>query len=297
MPFADYQPFHVDAAGVDIFGMKGGSGPPLLLLHGHPQTHQIWHRCADVLARHFTVIATDLRGHGASAKPATDQYHTPYSKRAMAVDQIAVMRHFGFERFFVCAHDRGARVAYRMALDHPLVVERLMLLDIAPTRAMYEATNRELATANFHWFLLIQPQPLPERLIGADPDAYLERIMSSAHAGLTPFAPHAWQAYREAIAQPGAIHAMCEDYRAAASIDMEHDRADVERGHKIVCPLRVLWGAKATLHRCFQPLDEWRHMARDVSGRALECGHYLPEEVPDELLAEALAFFKSTETR
>jgi haloacetate dehalogenase len=297
MPFEDYQPFHVDAAGVDIFGMKGGSGPPLLLLHGHPQTHQIWHKCADVLAQHFTVVAPDLRGYGASAKPATDAQHTPYSKRAMAADQIAVMRHFGFERFMVCAHDRGARVAYRMALDFPDNVERLMLLDIAPTLAMYEATTREFASLYFHWFLLIQPQPLPERLIGADPDAYLEGLMRSPHAGLAPFAPHAWQAYREAIAAPGAVHAMCEDYRAAASIDLVHERADLERGHKIACPLRVLWGEKGVLQRCFEPLDEWRPLARDVSGRSLDCGHYIPEEVPESLLAEMLAFFDSGDTR
>jgi haloacetate dehalogenase len=295
MPFEQYQSFHVDAAGVDIFGMKGGSGPPLLLLHGHPQTHLIWRECADVLARHFTVIATDLRGYGASAKPASDAQHTPYSKRAMAADQIAVMRHFGFDHFFVCAHDRGARVAYRMALDFPDAVDRLMLLDIAPTLAMYEATTREFATAYFHWFLLIQPEPLPERLIGADPEAYMQGVMRSPHAGLAPFMPHAWAAYAEAMAAPGAIHAMCEDYRAAATIDLVHERADLERGHKIACPLRVLWGEKGVLQRCFEPLKEWQHLARDVSGRALDCGHYIPEEMPDALLAEVLAFFESNE--
>jgi haloacetate dehalogenase len=224
MPFEDYEPFTFDAAGVDIFGMKGGNGPPLLLLHGHPQTHEIWHRLAGVLAQHFTVIATDLRGYGASAKPPSDAQHTPYSKRAMAADQVAVMRHFGFERFMVCAHDRGARVAHRMALDFPEAVDRLMLLDIAPTLAMYEATDRAFATAYFHWFFLIQPEPLPELLIGAHPDAYVERVMGSRHAGLAPFAPHALQAYRDALRQPGAVHAMCEDYRASASIDLEHDR-------------------------------------------------------------------------
>ncbi|SAL67511.1 hydrolase [Caballeronia choica] len=295
MPFENYQPFRVGAAGVDIFGMKGGSGPPLLLLHGHPQTHEIWHKCAPILAQHFTVIATDLRGYGASAKPRSDAEHTPYSKRAMAADQVAVMRHFGFERFLVCAHDRGARVAHRMALDFPDAVDRLMLLDIAPTLAMYEATNREFATTYFHWFFLIQPSPLPELLIGGNTNAYLERVMGSRHAGLKPFAPHALQAYRDALASPGAVYAMCEDYRASASIDLEHDRADLERGRKIACPLRVLWGAEGVIERCFKPLDEWRRVARDVSGRALPCGHYIAEEEPQALLEEVLSFFETSE--
>jgi haloacetate dehalogenase len=295
MTFADFTPFRVAAAGTEIFGLKGGSGAPLLLLHGHPQTHMIWHRCAERLAQHFTVIATDLRGYGASGKPESDEAHTPYSKRAMAVDQVAVMHRFGFERFLVCAHDRGARVAHRMALDHPDAVERLMLLDIAPTLAMYEGTTRAFATAYFHWFFLIQPQPLPETMIGADPAVYVERVMGSRHAGLAPFAPHALRAYIDALRQPGAVHAMCEDYRASASIDLEHDRADIERGHRIACPLRVLWGAQGIVGQCFDPLDEWRRVARDVSGRALDCGHYIPEEAPDALVAEMRDFFEASE--
>jgi haloacetate dehalogenase len=295
MPFENYVPFTVDANGVSIFGMKGGNGPPLLLLHGHPQTHEIWHRLADVLAQHFTVIATDLRGYGASGKPPSDAQHLPYSKRAMAADQVAIMQHFGFEHFMVCAHDRGARVAHRMAVDFPRAVDRLMLLDIAPTLAMYEATDRTFATAYFHWFLLIQPEPLPELLIGSQPDAYVERVMGSRHAGLAPFAPHALQAYRDALKQPGAVHAMCEDYRASATIDLEHDRADIECGNKIACPLRVLWGAEGVIEKNFKALDEWRRVARDVSGRKMPAGHYIAEEVPDELLAEMLAFFEADE--
>jgi haloacetate dehalogenase len=295
MPFENYVPFTVDANGVSIFGMKGGNGPPLLLLHGHPQTHEIWHRLADVLAQHFTVIATDLRGYGASGKPPSDAQHLPYSKRAMAADQVAIMQHFGFEHFMVCAHDRGARVAHRMAVDFPKAVDRLMLLDIAPTLAMYEATDRTFATAYFHWFLLIQPEPLPELLIGSQPDAYVERVMGSRHAGLAPFAPHALQAYRDALKQPGAVHAMCEDYRASATIDLEHDRADIECGNKIACPLRVLWGAEGVIEKNFKALDEWRRVARDVSGRKMPAGHYIAEEVPDELLAEMLAFFEANE--
>lgn len=293
MPFADFTPFRVTAGDVDIHGVKGGAGPPLLLLHGHPQSHLIWHRCAAQLAEHFTVIATDLRGYGASGKPPSDATHTAYSKRAMAADQVAVMRHFGYERFLVCAHDRGARVAHRMALDFPDAVERLMLLDIAPTLAMYDATDREFATANFHWFMLIQPSPLPELLIGGNPDAYIDRLLGSGQAGFAPFAPHALRAYRDAFAAPGAIFATCEDYRASAGIDLEHERADLERGMKIACPLRVLWGEQGVIGRRFDALDEWRRVARDVSGRALPCGHYIPEEQPDMLLAEMLAFFEA----
>jgi len=295
MPFADFTPFRVTAGDVDIHGVKGGAGPPLLLLHGHPQSHLIWHRCAAQLAEHFTVIATDLRGYGASAKPPSDATHTAYSKRAMAADQVAVMRHFGYERFLVCAHDRGARVAHRMALDFPDAVERLMLLDIAPTLAMYEATDRTFATLYFHWFFLIQPEPLPETLIEGNPDVYVDRVMGSRHAGLAPFAPEVLVEYRKALRQPGAVHAMCEDYRASATIDLEHDRADIERGHKIACPLRVLWGAEGVVEKCFEPIAEWRKVARDVSGRSLPCGHYIPEEAPAELVTEMLSFFEAVE--
>jgi haloacetate dehalogenase len=293
MSFQGYEPFRVDAAGVEIVGKKRGDGPPLLLLHGYPQTHEMWHACADELARHFTVIAPDLRGYGASAKPATDIRHAPYSKRAMAADQVAVMRHFGFERFLVCAHDRGARVAHRMAMDFPDAVDRLMLLDIAPTLAMYEGTDLAFARANFHWFFLIQPAPLPETMIGANPQVFLERLMANHHTGASPFAAHAMQAYRAAFASAETIAATCEDYRASASIDLDHDRADVERGRKIACPLRVLWGQEAVLARCFDVLAEWRKVARDVSGRGLPCGHYIPEEQPAALLEEMRAFFEA----
>ncbi|WP_244826775.1 alpha/beta fold hydrolase [Caballeronia sp. TF1N1] len=293
MSFRGYEPFRVNAAGVEIAGEKGGDGPPLLLLHGYPQTHEIWHSCADELARHFTVIATDLRGYGASAKPPSDERHAPYSKRAMAADQVAVMRHFRFERFPVCAHDRGARVAHRMAIDFPDAVDRLMLLDIVPTLAMFEATDRALLSANFHWFLMNQPSPFPEKMIGADTTGFIEHLMGRGRAGLAPFAPHALQAYRDALAAPDAVFATCEDYRASAGIDLEHDRDDTERGVKIACPVRVLWGEQGVLERAFDVLGQWRRVARDVSGRALDCGHYVPEEVPQELLVEMRAFFEA----
>ena len=305
MAFDHFTQFQVDTGGARIHGLKGGTGPALLLLHGHPQTHMIWHLLAPRLAEHFTVIATDLRGYGASSKPRAvaaggndieDAAHALYSKREMAADQVAVMRHFGFDQFLVCAHDRGARVAHRMALDHPASVERLMLLDIAPTLTMYENTDRAFATAYFHWFFLIQPAPFPEELLGANPNAYVERVMGSRHAGLGVFAPEALAAYKAAFANPDIIHAICEDYRAAATIDLEHDRDDRERGRKVACPLRVLWGEYGVIEQCFDALDAWRGVARDVSGRALSCGHYIPEEVPDVLYAEMIAFFTAQES-
>jgi haloacetate dehalogenase len=295
MPFERYTPFAVrTASGIDIHGVKGGDGPPLLLLHGHPQTHMIWHRCADELAKHFTVIATDLRGYGASSKPQGDPEHITYSKRAMAADQVEVMRQLGHERFLVCAHDRGARVAHRMALDHADAVERLMLLDIAPTLAMYEQTDRTFATRYFHWFFLIQPEPLPETLIGANTDLYVDLMLGKGETGLDEFAPEALDAYRSALRQPGAVHAICEDYRAAATIDLEHDRTDIERGHKVACPMRVLWGERGVIESCFDALAEWRKVARDVSGRSLACGHYIPEQASAELVTEMLAFFAAS---
>lgn len=209
MPFDHFTPFRVVAGDTDIFGVKGGAGPPLLLLHGHPQSHLIWGRCAAELARHFTVIATDLRGYGASGKPPSDAAHTPYSKRAMAADQVAVMRRLGFEQFMILAHDRGARVAHRLAVDHADRVSRLALLDIAPTLAMYEQTSEAFARAYWHWFFLIQPAPLPERLIEADPAAYLRDVMGRRSAGLAPFDPHALAEYTRCLALSGTAHTAC----------------------------------------------------------------------------------------
>jgi haloacetate dehalogenase len=278
------------AAGVHIHVRVGGQGAPLLLLHGHPQTHAIWHKVAPTLARHFTLVAADLRGYGDSAKPAGEPAHANYAKRTMALDMLRVMQHLGHPRFSVLAHDRGARVAHRLALDHAAAVRRLVLLDIAPTLAMYEQTSDAFARAYWHWFFLIQPAPLPERLIDADPAAYVRDVMGRRSAGLAPFDPRALAAYQRALALPGAAHGLCEDYRAAAGIDLDHDRADRDRGVRLQVPLLALWGQHGVVHRCFQPLDEWRRVADDVRGHALPCGHYIAEEAPEALLAEALPF-------
>jgi haloacetate dehalogenase len=260
----------------------------VLLLHGYPQTHVIWHRVAPRLAERFNVVASDLRGYGDSGKPATTADHAPYSKRAMAADQVALMKALGFGRFHVCGHDRGGRVAHRMAMDHAQSVASLAVLDIAPTLAMYEGTTDAYARAYWHWFFLIRPAHVPERMIGADPKLYLrEKMGESLTRGV--FTPEAWAEYERCFT-PGAIHASCEDYRAAAGIDLEHDRADREAGRKVACPLLALWGALGVVERCFDALGEWRRVADNVQGRALPAGHYLPEEVPD-LVAQELENF------
>lgn len=276
--------------GVRIAARSGGDGPPLLLLHGHPQTHAIWHRVAPTLARHFTLVLCDLRGYGDSSKPPGAPDHANYAKRVMARDMLRVMHALGHERFAVLAHDRGARVAHRLAADHGPAVERLALLDIAPTLAMYEQTGEAFARAYWHWFFLIQPAPLPERLIEADPAAYLRDVMGRRSAGLAPFDPRALAEYGRCLALPGAAHGLCEDYRASAGIDLEHDRADREVGWKLEMPLLALWGADGVVGRCFDPLAEWQKVAADVRGQALPCGHYIAEEAPDALLEQALPF-------
>jgi haloacetate dehalogenase len=284
----------IDHDGVRLHVRIAGQGPPLLLLHGHPQTMSMWHRVAPTLAGRHAVVLMDLRGRGDSSRPASTPDHGPYSKRAMAGDALAVMRTLGFERFAVCAHDRGARVAHRLALDHPHAVSRLMLLDIAPTLAMYEQTTEAFARAYWHWFFLIQPPPTPERAIEADPAAWVREGMGARHAGLKPFAPEALAEYERCFALPGSAAAACEDYRASATIDLEHDRADRTAGRVITQPLRVLWGAHGTVGRCFDVLALWRDAAVHVTGRALDCGHYIAEEQPAVLLDEIHAFFGAT---
>lgn len=268
----------------------GRAAPPLLLLHGHPQTHAIWHKVAPALAEHFTLVMADLRGYGESAQPPGGLNHVNYSKRVMAQDMLRVMRALGHSQFDVLAHDRGARVAHRLAVDHAVSVGRMVLLDIAPTLAMYEQTTEVFARAYWHWFFLIQPAPLPERLIQADPGAYLRDVMGHRSAGMAPFDPRALFAYEQALARPGAAHALCEDYRASAGPDLDHDRADRTQGIRMHTPTLVLWGTQGVVQRCFDPLREWQQVASHVQGAALPCGHYIPEEAPQHLLAHALPF-------
>jgi haloacetate dehalogenase len=244
----------------------------------------MWHRIAPMLARDFTVVATDLRGYGESSKPETTPDHEPYSKRAMARDQVAVMRSFGFERFFVAGHDRGGRCAYRLALDHPERVLKLAVLDIVPTGEAFRRADMRFGLGFWHWFFLAQPHPLPERMIGADPDAFYFRGRRDL------FHPDALQAYLRHVRDPATIHAMCEDYRAGASIDTALDEGDRGR-RRIACPLLALWSARGELERWYDVLAVWRDWAEDVRGKGLDCGHYLPEEAPDETYAEMIAFF------
>ena len=267
--------------------------PPLLLLHGFPQTHAMWHKVAERLRRSFTLVLPDLRGYGDSDKPDGPADHSAYSKRTMALDVLTLMRSFGFEQFFVCGHDRGGRVAHRLALDHPQAVRALALLDISPTLTMYERTTMEFARAYYHWFFLIQPAPLPETLIGADPRFYLRTKLGGwGSEGLAPFDSRALAEYERCFALPGAVHAMCEDYRAAATVDLEHDRADSPR--LIDCRTHVLWGERGVVHRLYTPLEDWQaKCSYEVTGRALPTGHYLAEEAPDLLASELEAFFAS----
>ncbi|WP_281915523.1 alpha/beta fold hydrolase [Caldimonas thermodepolymerans] len=278
--------------GAHVYARIGGRGPALLLLHGHPQTHVMWHRVAGALAQRHTVIAMDLPGYGDSWRPAPDEQHLNHSKRHMAEAVDDAMQVLGHARYAVCAHDRGARVAHRLAVDRPQRVSRLMLLDIAPTLAMYEHTSDAFARAYWHWFFLIQPAPLPERLLGHDPVFYLRSVLGRRYAGLAAFDPLAMREYERCIALPGTIASICEDYRASATIDLEHDRADMAAGRRVEQPLRVLWGARGVVGANFDVLALWRERAREVDGRALDCGHYIAEELPQALLEEMQDFFQ-----
>jgi haloacetate dehalogenase len=278
----------IDTGDAVIRVRHGGSGTPLLLLHGNPQTHVMWHKIAPRLARDFSVVAPDLRGYGDSSKPPTTPDHAPYSKRTMARDQIAVMRQLGYERFFVAGHDRGGRCAYRLALDYPERVLKLALLDIVPTGDAFRRADMAFGLGFWHWFFLAQPYDLPERLIGADPDYFFLR---ARHPASEPFfAPEAQEDYVRCFRNPETIHAICEDYRAAATADFVDDEAD--RGkRRIACPVLALWSRRGDLEAWYDVLAIWRGWADDVRGRALDCGHYLAEEAPDETYSELRAFF------
>jgi haloacetate dehalogenase len=277
---------------IEIACMVGGNGPALLLLHGFPQTKAIWHQVAPELAKNFTVVASDLRGYGASSKPHGKPDHSSYSKRSMAKDQHALMHALGHKQFFVLGHDRGGRVSHRLAMDFPQSVLKLMVLDISPTLAMYERTSMAFAKGYWHWFFLIQPEPVPETLIGANPEYWLKNHMGR-HAGTGIFSPERWAEYLSGVSNPQGMHAMCEDYRAAATIDLEHDRADRNDGKRLQMPLRVLWGEHGLVNQCFTPIADWQEVSDgEVTGRAVACGHYIPEELPELVIKEAEAFFQ-----
>jgi haloacetate dehalogenase len=284
----------IQTKGATINVVSGGQGPPVLLLHGNPQTHVMWHKIAPRLAKEFTVVAADLRGYGDSSKPADGENHSNYSKRSMALDQMEVMSHFGFEKFAVVGHDRGGRVGHRLALDHPNRITKLVVLDIVPTYKLLHSVSNEVATAFYHWFFLVQPAPFPETLIANNAEFYLKYMMFRdmsrseipAWMGQDVFAE-----YLRCFRDTGTIHANCEDYRAAASIDMKHDEEDLN--HKIACPVLALWGERGAVHRLFDVLSAWRERAANVSGKPLAGRHFLPEEIPDETLAELREFLNS----
>ncbi len=285
--FAGFESRRIQTSGSEIFLRRAGNGPPLLLLHGYPQTHVIWHKIAPALAEHFSVITPDLRGYGDSGKPESDADHRRYSKRAMALDMVEVMDALGFERFSVAGHDRGGRVAHRLARDHPARVDKLAVLDIAPTLYMYENTDMRFASAYYHWFFLIQPQGYPERLIGADPVFYLKTKLGAWGQTGDAITPEAHAEYLRCFCDPATIHATCEDYRASAGIDLTHDRHDTGL---LGMPLLVLWGAQGFVGQAYDLLATWREVADNVQGHTVPGGHFLPEESPDETLKALLEF-------
>ena len=274
-----------------MFVRRAGSqdAPPIVLLHGYPQTSAMWHSVAPILARSFQVVCLDLRGYGKSEKPASDTSHFTFSKRAMAQDIVAVMKNLGHHKFFVGAHDRGARVAHRLGLDYPDSVESMVLLDIAPTREMYDGTTAKFARAYWHWFFLIQPHPLPEQIISKDPEAFWKLKCFNQTHGENHFSKDALIEYLDAFKQPDTIHSSCEDYRAAASIDIEHDNED--NGKKLLMPILALWAKRGVIESCFDALKLWHLRADHVEGEALQSGHYMAEEIPDEVAKRMYDFF------
>ena len=289
--FEDFNTQRLKTSGAEIQVTWGGSGPPLLLLHGYPQTHLMWHKVAPVLAKDFTVVVPDLRGYGESGKPKTSDDHFPYSKRAMALDQVEVMAALGFKEFFLAGHDRGARVSHRLALDHPASVKKMALLDIVPTLKVFEAVDQRVATSYFHWFFLIQPYDFPERLIGHDPRYYLTSRLGCWGSNSDAFPPEVVEEYVRLFSDPACIHATCEDYRAAATIDLVHDRADLQT--KVQAPLLALWGDRGLVASAYDPIACWRERAADVRGFGIDCGHFIAEEKPDETIKALREFFEN----
>ena len=285
--------FDIAVGGHSIHGVTGGNGPPLLLLHGYPQTHAMWHKVFPLLSDRFTIVAPDLTGYGNSGKPPSDEHHTPYSKRAMATDMLKVMLELGHGEFYLAGHDRGGRVAHRLAVDHVKHVKRLAVLDIAPTREMYANTGDEFARAYWHWFFLIQAAPFPESMINADPDAYIRHKCGLGTKDMNIFTEQALECYLQAFRNPETVHASCEDYRAAASIDIVHDDEDDKLKRKIECPLLVLWGADGVIERCFDPMALWKRRANHVSGSVVPGGHFLAEQHPERIARSFLDFFST----
>jgi haloacetate dehalogenase len=277
-----------------VHALVGGSGPPLLVLHGYPQSHLMWHAAAPLLAERHTVVAADLTGYGASLRPSPTADHAAHGKRAMAVDQVEAMAALGFDRFAVAGHDRGGRVAYRMALDHPDRVQRLAVLDIVPTGEVWGRADRDFARGYWHWGFLAQPAPLPERLIGGDPQAFFDlHVRAGMGLGAVPdrYPPEILDAYRRLLDDPGTVEAMCEDYRAGASVDLAHDDADREAGRQIACPVLVLWAGRGGLPRFYADvLEIWRPWAPDLRGEAVDATHFLAEDRPEEIAAKLLGF-------
>ena len=281
----------IRTSGATINLAVGGSGPAVLLLHGYPETLAMWHKVAPPLARDYTVVCADLRGYGDSSKPKGLPDHANYAKRAMAKDMVEVMAALGHRRFHAVGHDRGARVAHRLARDHGKRVRSLTVLDISPTLTMYRRTDQDFATAYYHWFFLIQKAPLPETLLAKQVPHYILGRIGRGPGGIRVFDRNALKEYIRAFRDPRTIHATCEDYRAAATIDLVHDRKDLKT--KLKMPVLVLWGKHGVIEKMFKPLADWREVARDVRGRSLDCGHFLPEEKPDEVLRELRRFLGS----
>lgn len=290
--FGGFERLSIKTTGATINVLKAGKGSPVLLLHGYPQTHVMWHKVAPRLAQEFTVITPDLRGYGDSSKPADGDNHFGHCKRATAQDQVEVMERLGFSRFAVVGHDRGARVAQRLTLDHAERVTKLAVLDIVPTHYVYNHVDKTLATAYYHWFFLIQPAPFPETLIGANPEFYLNSLLGIGRLKPQAITPEAFAEYLRCFRDPATVHATCEDYRAAATIDLVHDEADLDR--KIACPVLALWGEKAFLQKNYDVLAVWRQRAANVTGKALPCGHFLAEEAPEETYGELRAFLSQS---
>lgn len=293
--FPGFAERRIRTAGAEIFLRTGGNGPPLLLLHGYPQVHVCWHKIAAELARHCTLVIPDTRGYGASSVPESDAEHIAYSKRVMAQDCIEVMRALGHERFMVAGHDRGGRIAYRLALDHPHAVTALIPVDIITTADAWQRTNARRALRAYHWAFLAQPHPLPETLIAAHPVYYLEHTLKSwaGTRDLTPFSAEALAHYRALLKDPARIHAVCEDYRAGATIDWQTDEADLAVGRKIACPTFVLWATEYLGRGGANPLETWKAWCPDLKGAAVRSGHFLAEENPEGTLAALIPFLAS----